>query len=296
MVIADADSQVGSDDWEIVADGSAEFSAAAQELSLFEATSTKDDASLVNVCDMWERESLLSFSDGEQVTLNILEDWERQSLINFSSCRQELDDDQDTANSVEASNKEERRQLCDVLWYSQPLWSPQELVDAEQKLSKADILSLKSLLKALTGNLNRKVRDSAKKGLETGAVAQLRHYLGVARGGKLLKPRPTTAYLEETQCVRFQRRKLCDALWEARPAWTSSDLLAAERKLKHIGIDCIDMLRNTLAQGLNEKLKDAGCRPFHQSTITTLQQRLLQAPITELHSVTHSASGQTSLP
>lgn len=280
FVVADASSDVGSDDWEIVAQISGQASAATQEFKSTGALPLKDSREVVKICDIWEKESLVSCSDGDQVSYNVVEHWEQQSFISLSTFLLELQDDQDQqkrmAGNLEEmpTEREERRQLCDVLWYSQPQWSPSQLHAAEQRLAKAGISNLHLLLEGLMGNLNQKVRAATREGLACGTVGQLRRHLGVARGGKLLTPRPKMPTLKETSCTRSQGRKLCDALWEARPAWTPTDLLAAERKLQSVGVDSLETLRNALDNDLNSSICKAGFRPFHADSIAALQQHI----------------------
>jgi len=223
----------------------------------------------INIFDAWERETVISNCpsdiDGNVQVIGI---WERESMISTEEADHDLVPTIDCRPIVfdiaqeRAQPQEERRQLCNTLWQSQCHWSPNNLVVADNALAKVGICSLEALISALSDDL-RDILGTKFGGFGPGAVGSLRRHLGVARGGEPLGPR----MCRQDQVKQSSQRELCNLLWEARPAWTSTDLLAAEQKLLRVGVHSVPTLIDKLSIDLNAKLLRAGLKPFKQETI-----------------------------
>jgi len=167
---------------------------------------------------------------------------------------------------------EDRRQLCDALWQSQPHWSPKDLASAEKELASVGINSLEALIIALLDNFREKL-GRKQRAFGRGAVGSLRRYLGMARGGGLLAPRAHREEpLQQTPLQQTPQRELCNLLWKARPTWTSVELVVAEQQLLAVGVNSVSSLIDKFSHGLNDKLVEAGLKPFRQKSIDALTQ------------------------
>uniref|UniRef100_A0A7S1FGE5 Uncharacterized protein n=1 Tax=Noctiluca scintillans TaxID=2966 RepID=A0A7S1FGE5_NOCSC len=175
-------------------------------------------------------------------------------------------DERDETSSRESRSDE--RNLCDVIWKTRPTWSTNDFVAAHRKLADVGICSLSDLEKSL-GDLNRQLRESGHKTFSSETLEAWRLHIDQSHGRLDID-----ASLNHPVCQA--QSGLGSMLWQLRGSlgWTTSDVIAVERKLNYIGICDIDSFTVALGQDINVDLRVAGFKTFSGRALAEMRQHL----------------------
>lgn len=156
-----------------------------------------------------------------------------------------------------------RRFLCDVLWAARPTWTPQDLERADKKLAAIGVEDVATLDEYLE-DLNAKLRKAGQKAFARETLAAIRRHIDKACGREAPEG-PSRAEL---------RSALRGLLSESKPDWSASELDSVQKKLGGVGVTSLDTLREAIAEGLNERLREKGLRTFSGQTMRAIEHRL----------------------
>mmetsp|Transcript_1001 Transcript_1001/g.2560 ORF Transcript_1001/g.2560 Transcript_1001/m.2560 type:complete len:437 (+) Transcript_1001:81-1391(+) len=168
-----------------------------------------------------------------------------------------------------------KRLLCEVLWASRPSWTPLHLKMAEQKLASAGIDDLPTLDEALE-DLNQRLRQAGSKTFGHETLFALRRHLDKAYG-RVDTEDKQAAWMRSL--VAAKDPSLRDLLWECKPTWSTTELVAVVRKLAAVGVTDVSQLKAAMLDGLNSRLREVGQKTFSMETIGELRVRLGLASI-----------------
>lgn len=174
------------------------------------------------------------------------------------------------------------RRLCDLLWYSGPMWKPKDLLNAERKLRKVSIETIDDLSAVLfperrmsNSSLNEQLLKCGEQPFSTSTLKEFRMRLKqLARDPRSIEATVAIPPPGCDCCMRSKERLLWDILWIARPQWNPSDLCAADRKLSTIGVNDVGALQEALRAtgGINSRLRKMGAKVFTSDTVRALRE------------------------